>query len=106
VQASWNWPFDRKDLEVYGQTGYATTVRRDDIRVRRAGNDSREEQLAAKPVPAPYDNSLSYLRAVIVDGAKEDALSSLETNVTVTEILDAARRSAASGKTIRLPASR
>ena len=60
----------------------------------------------AKPVPAPYDDELSYLRAVIVDGAKEDALSSLDTNVTVTEILDAARRSVASGKTITLPASR
>jgi hypothetical protein len=43
---------------------------------------------------------------VIVDGVKPDGLSSLETNLTVTEILDAARRSAASGKTIRLPASR
>jgi len=57
-------------------------------------------------VPSPYDNSLSYLRAVILDGAKPDALSSLETNVTVTEILDAARRSAATGKTILLPATR
>jgi glucose-fructose oxidoreductase len=106
VQASWNWPFDRKDVEVYGQTGYVITVKKDDIRLRRGGNDSREEQLAAKPVPEPYDNSLSYLRAVILDGAKPDALSSLETNVTVTEILDAARRSAASGKTVRLPATR
>ena len=106
VQASWNWPFDRKDMEVYGQTGYVITVKRDDIRVRRAGNDSHEEEIAAKPVPAPYDNSLSYLRAVILDGAKEDSLSSLETNVTVTEILDAARHSAASGKMVHLPASR
>jgi len=105
VQASWNWPFDRKDMEVYGQTGYVITVKRDDIRLRRAGED-KEEQLAAKPVPAPYDAELSYLRAVILDGAKEDALSSLETNVTVTEILDAARRSAQEGKTVRLPASR
>ena len=105
LQASWNWPFDRKDTEVYGQTGYAITVKRDDIRLRRPQSNS-EEQLAAKPVPAPYDNSLSYLRAVILDGAKEDGLSSLETNVTVTEILDAARRSAEEGKTIRLPASR
>ncbi len=24
VQASWNWPFDRKDMEVYGQTGQAS----------------------------------------------------------------------------------
>ncbi len=106
VQASWNWPFDRKDMEVYGQTGYVITVKRDDIRLRRGGNDSCEEQLTAKPVPSPYDSELSYLRAVILDGAKPDALSSLETNVTVTEILDAARRSAAAGKTIQLPKSR
>jgi predicted dehydrogenase len=106
VQASWNWPFGRKDMEVYGQTGYAITVQGNDIRVRRGGDNSHEEQLAAKPVPPPYDNSLSYLRAVIVDGAKEDGFSSLATNVTVTEILDAARRSAASGKTIALPATR
>jgi predicted dehydrogenase len=105
VQASWNWPFDRKDMEVYGQTGYVVTVKRDDIRLRRAA-ESAEEQLAAKPVPAPYDNSLSYLRAVIIDGVKPDGLSSLETNVTVTEILDAARRSAATGTTIGLPPSR
>ena len=77
VQASWNWPFDRKDMEVYGQTGYVITVKRDDIRVRRGGNDSHEEQLAAKPVPTPYDNSLSYVRAVVVEGAKADELSSL-----------------------------
>ena len=37
-----------------------------------------------------------------MDGAKEDALSSLETNVTVVEILDAARKSAAEGLTVRL----
>jgi len=106
VQASWNWPFSRKDMEVYGQTGYAITVQRDAVRVRRGGEESHEELVTAKPIPAPYDNSLSYLKAVIVGGAKQDALSSLETNLTVTEILDAARRSAASGKTIRLPASR
>jgi len=105
VQASWNWPFDRKDMEVYGQKGYVITVKRDDIRVR-SSDEKQEEQSAAKPVPAPYDNSLSYLRAVILDGAKEDGLSSLATNVTVTEILDATRRSAKEGKTIALPASR
>jgi predicted dehydrogenase len=104
LQASWNWPFDRKDMEVYGQTGYAITVKRNDIRLRRAG-ESQEQQISAKPIASPYDSELSYLRAVILDGAKEDALSSLQTNVTVTEILDAARRSAATGQTVRLPAS-
>jgi predicted dehydrogenase len=106
VQASWNWPFSRKDMEVYGQKGYAITVQRDAVRVRQGGEESKEELVTAKPLPPPYDNSLSYLRAVLVDGVQQDGLSSLETNLTVTEILDAARRSAASGKTIRLPASR
>ena len=104
LQASWNWPFDRKDMEVYGKTGYVITVKRDDVRVRLAGG--QEEQTAAKPLPTPYDNSISFLKAVVVDGMKPDGPSSLDTNITVTEILDAARRSAASGKTIHLPASR
>ncbi len=72
----------------------------------RPSQNSHEEQVAAEAVPAPYDNSLSYLRAVVVNGMKPDGPSSLEINLTVTEILDAARRSATSGKTIRLPASR
>ncbi|HTB91717.1 MAG TPA: Gfo/Idh/MocA family oxidoreductase [Candidatus Sulfotelmatobacter sp.] len=101
IQASWNWPFDRKDMEVYGRTGYAITVRRDDIKVRRPGE--KEEQLvAAQKLPSPCNDSLTYLRAVVLDGLKPDALSSLQTNLIVTEILDAARQSAATGKTVTL----
>jgi predicted dehydrogenase len=100
IQASWNWPFDRKDMEVYGQTGYVLTVRHDDVRVRLKGEE--EKAVAAKLVPPPYDDSLRFLRAVVTGGVSPDGPSSLETNVIVSEILDAARRSAASGKTIRL----
>ncbi len=100
IQASWNWPFSRKDLEVYGQTGYVITIRNDDLRVRL--KDEEEKQSAAEPIAAPYDDSLSLLRAVVLDGTAPDQASSLETNVIVSEILDAARRSAASGQSIRL----
>ncbi len=100
IQASWNWHFDRKDVEVYGQTGYAITVRSNDLRVRRGA--SQEEQVAAKPLPPPYDDSLSYLQAVLSGQVQSGGPSSLETNLVVTVILDAARRSAASGKTVRL----
>jgi predicted dehydrogenase len=105
IQASWNWPFDRKDMEVYGQSGYAITVKRDGLRVRRPA-DTDESRLTPQPLASPYDNSLSYLRAVILDGAKEDGLSSLDTNVTVTEILDAARRSATQVQAVHLPPAR
>jgi predicted dehydrogenase len=102
LQASWNWPFGRKDMEVYGQSGYVLTVGRDGVRTRRPGKDNEELQSTAPPLPAPYDDSLSYLRAVVLGGLKPEGLSSLETNMIVVEILDAARRSAAEGKTVRI----
>jgi predicted dehydrogenase len=100
VQASWNWPFSRKDMEVYGQKGYAITLGRDQVRVRLP---EKEEKLTdAKSLAAPYEDSVSYLRAVVLSRLKPVGPSSLETNVIVTEILDAARQSAATGKTVFL----
>jgi predicted dehydrogenase len=101
IQASWNWPFSRKDMEVYGQAGYIITIANNDVRIRRRG-EKEEHTFAANKIPPPYNDSLTYLRAVLLEGAKPDGLSSLETNVIVTEILDAARQSAAIGKTIQL----
>jgi predicted dehydrogenase len=100
LQASWNWPFDRKDMEVYGQTGYAITVKRDAVRVRLPKQD--ESLVDAKPLDSRESDSVNYLRAVVLDGMQPQGLSSLETNMIVTEILDAARQSAATGKTIHL----
>jgi glucose-fructose oxidoreductase len=99
VQASWNWPFSRKDMEVYGQKGYAITVGRDVVRVRLQKEEISE---VAKPLQESKEDSVSYLRAVLLRGLKPEGQSSLQTNVIVTEILDAARRSAASGKTVSL----
>jgi predicted dehydrogenase len=100
IQASWNWPFSRKDMEVYGQKGYAITVGRNQLRVRLP--EKEETSAEAKPLDKTKEDSVSYLRAVLLGGMKAEGLSSLETNVIVTEILDAARQSAATGKTISL----
>jgi predicted dehydrogenase len=104
VQASWNWPFSRKDMEVYGQKGYAITVGRDAVRVRLP--EKEEMSAAAKPLEKTKEDSVSYLRAVLMGGLKPEGQSSLETNVMVTEILDAARKSAATGKTVSLAGKR
>ena len=101
LQASWNWPFDRKDIEVYGETGEAITVRRDDLRIRRTGDDE-ERQQSAPALAAPYNDSISYLIAVVSGEIKPAGLSALDTNVTVVRILEAARESARTGRTIRL----
>ncbi len=102
IQASWNWPFGRKDMEIYGEKGSVVTVERDTLRVHLPEKD--ETVVEAKTLPTEYADSVSYLRAVVLDGLKPEGLSSLETNVVVTEILDAARLSAAEGRTISLGA--
>src|SRR6266480_2959693 len=104
IQASWNWPFSRKDMEVYGQSGYAITVGRDAVRVRLP--EKQEISADAKPLEKTKEDSVSYLRAVLLGGLKPEGQSSLETNVMVTEILDAARQSAATGKTVSLVGTR
>ncbi|HEY7305058.1 MAG TPA: hypothetical protein VH601_13130, partial [Bryobacteraceae bacterium] len=60
--------------------------------------------ISPEPLQAPYDDSLRYFAAVIGGEVKDEhSLSSLGTNVLVTEILDAARRSSKEGRTIHLP---
>ncbi|HTQ62735.1 MAG TPA: Gfo/Idh/MocA family oxidoreductase [Candidatus Solibacter sp.] len=101
LQASWNWPFSRKDMGVYGQTGYAITMARNAIRIRLP-NQEEEKLEEAKPLEIRESDSVDYLRAVVLDGMQPQGLSSLEINMIVTKILDAARQSAAIGKTIHL----
>ena len=100
IQASWNWPFDRKDMEVYGRTGQALTVGQDRLRVRLPGKP--EDVRQAPPLAPPGDDFLRYFAAVVRGEMRPSGLSSLENNLVVTEILDAARRSAATGIKVRL----
>jgi glucose-fructose oxidoreductase len=103
VQASWNWPFNLKQMDVYGRTGYAKAMDSERIQVRKA-NQPEGQMIKAESLPAPYDDPLHYMAAVLDGEIREgNSLSSLKTNMTVSEILDAARRSAGSGKTVSLP---
>jgi glucose-fructose oxidoreductase len=102
IQGSWNWPFGRKDMEVYGATGYVITVASDGLRTRFA-HESQERTATAPPLPEEERSSLGYLVAVL-NGKIDDKgdLSALDTNVTVMQILDAARESARTGKSVKL----
>ena len=103
IQASWNWPFPRKDMEVYGETGQAICVDANRMRVRLA-NDSGERQIEAPKIATPHDEPFRFLAAVVrgkIDVRPTD-LSSLENNLLVMEILEAAKTSAKIGKTVEL----
>jgi predicted dehydrogenase len=107
IQGSWNWPFSRKDMEVYGATGYVDTLYEDHtpgvkLRLRLTG-ESSEHIETAPPLASPQNDSLNYLAAVLHGTLKpQHDLTSLNTNVTVVRILDAARRSAQTDRAIRL----
>ena len=100
IQASWNWPYNRKDMEVYGQTGYVFVPQSDVLRLRREG--SQEAEPPVPPLTGPDRDPLSYLAAVVRGEIKPSGLSSLEVNMIATEILDAARQSAQTGKRVEL----
>jgi predicted dehydrogenase len=103
LQASWNWPFGRKDMEVYGQHGYVLVPDRNTLRVRLS-ESLPEEVRSPPPLPSPRDDPFSYLAAVAHgEIAVEPAdVSALGNNVTVARILDAARESARTGRLVRL----
>ena len=101
IQASWNWPVGRKDFEVYGVTGYAIATGGDHLRVFLPG--ARAEETRTPPELQPQEaDSISYLIGVARGKFKPSGLSSLANNMIVIEILDAARESARTGRTITL----
>lgn len=102
IQGSWIWPFGRKDMEVYGATGYAITVAADKVRIRHE-HDFEEQTTTAPALPARERDSLAYLSAVLRGQIEPKGdLTALDTNVVVMQILDAARESAKSGRSVKL----
>ncbi len=101
IQASWNWPYNRKDMEVYGRTGYVLVPEQNRLRLRTA--KTAEADAPVPPLAAPNTDPLSYLAAVVRGELRPSGLSSLEVNLIATEILDAARESARTGRRVELP---
>jgi len=102
IQASWNWPVSRKDMEIYGQTGYLLADNRTQLRYRK-NEKAAEEKMTLPELKPPYDDPFAYFAAVVRGNtAAENDLSSLKVNMVVVEILAAAVQSAKTGKTVVL----
>jgi predicted dehydrogenase len=102
LEPSWNWPFGRKDIEVYGTTGYAIAEGGNTLHLRQA-TDKSSNEFALPQLTGAHQNSLDYLAAVIRGELHpDDDLSSLDTNMIVVQILAAARESAETGRTVPL----
>lgn len=104
IQASWNWPFGRKDMEIYGNTGSVVALDKNRLRLRNGTMPIEQLKQVTSNDIAIYEDPFSYYADVIkgkVKMTKYDPYS-LSNNVIVVQILDAARESAKSGKTIYL----
>ncbi|HYG38220.1 MAG TPA: Gfo/Idh/MocA family oxidoreductase [Cytophagales bacterium] len=104
IQASWNWPFNRKDMEVYGETGYIIAENNKDMRLRNLKSGEEMEIQATADETGVYEDPFSYFSDAIRGKIKipENGVYSLENNLMVVKILEAAKESAKTGKTVRL----
>ncbi|QEC69162.1 Gfo/Idh/MocA family oxidoreductase [Panacibacter ginsenosidivorans] len=102
IQASWNWPFGRKDMEVYGDKGYIISTNNTNMRLRSQPDSvEHSEEVNATDLNV-YTDPFAYLANVLRNKitVPENGLYALNTNITVVRILDAAGASAKTGKTI------
>ena len=68
----------------------------------RLKDEKSERNTEATPTDAPAADPLTYLAKLLRGETKPDELTSLENNLIVMEILDAARQSARTGKVVNL----
>lgn len=100
IQASWDWPYSIKDLQVYGEKTSLHAV--DPNTLVRYSGPTRQTRIPLTD-NTYFADHLSYLKAVLKDGAEsENDLSSLANNLIVVEILHAARESAKRGERVLL----
>lgn len=101
LEASWNWPFDRKDTEIYTQSS-SIFANSKELKVRKGGRDASEQNQKLEPIQKPEHDSFLYLTAVVRGQINpKNSLSSLENNLLVVEILEKAIQSAKEGKAVK-----
>jgi len=101
IMGSWNWPMGRKDMHIYGNKGY---IYQDTPTEMRVFENGKENKITPPKLVAPYNDAFLYLKAAVrkeIEISPYD-LSSLENNLIVVQILEAAIQSSKSGKIIKL----
>lgn len=104
IEASWNWPYTIMDVELYGRDGYLYASEFDVPRgtpllLMKNGKNTETPILTMNG----YKDEVEYLTAVLKNKVPDNnLLMSLKYNLVVTEILDAAGKSAKLGKKIVL----
>ena len=102
IEASWNWSHNRKDMEVFGTSGYVSCTGGDQMSVLK---EEKEGAFKSDPplLPIAQNDPFALFKAVVKDGFEVPSygLSSLENNLIVMKILDLAKKSAEENRTVK-----
>ena len=101
IQASWNWSHNRKEMTVYGKSGFIHCKNGTEMIVLE-NEDDGEVEIKAKNLPMGKHDPFAILQKVVLENydlPKWDP-SSIENNELVMKILEAAKISANSKRSI------
>jgi len=101
IQASWNWPHHIKDMEVYGTTGFLKCKNGSDMELMI---DQKEgsKALKAQALPKGSNDPFALFQRVVQEDLRLEPydVSSIDNNKMVMQILELAKESAKTKKTI------
>jgi len=102
IEASWDWPYGKEQVEVFGPKG-SLTAHHDSLLYRSANAHGPNipqdgESVTLDPLPKETSNPITYFVDCIRNNKPIEDPVSAQLNVQVLEILDAARESARTGK--------
>ena len=101
IQASWNWSHNRKDMEVYGTHGFVMC--KDGTKMEVLEDEEEGVSLMdAAPLTMGVHDPFAYLNQVVHHKLEVPpySVSSLENNLIVMQILEAAKQAAATETTV------
>ena len=101
-EGSWDLPRGFQDLEVFGLKGSLYMVN-GKVELRRSGET---QSVPLDPLPPDRAEPVSYMVSCIRGNHPIEGLTALDINVGVAEIIEAAKRSAATGRSVALPLQR
>jgi predicted dehydrogenase len=101
IQASWNWPHHVKDMEIFGTTGF---IKCKNASAMELMTDQKvgPKQLVASSLAKGMDDPFALFQKVVQENYQLEPfdVTSLENSALVVQILEAAKESAKSGKTV------
>ena len=101
IMASWCWPTNRKDMYIYGHDGYI--YQKTGQQMETVIKDVHTPLFDAPKLQPPFDDTFRLLKAVVRGEVTLDPYdpNSLENNVMVVRILEAAKESSRLGRPVK-----